>query len=75
MDKDNFDNMMKMKSITNIVDMKEERNSFSDAIEIEKLLKRNNTNIKKYFGALKDSEVLDEIEKCLEARKSVKFGV
>jgi len=36
-------------------------------------LRRKNANIKKYFEVLKDSEVLDEIEKCLEARKSARF--
>lgn len=56
-----------------LVEMKEERESFSDVIE--KLLERKNTNIRKYFGALKDSEVLDEIEKCLEARKTARFRV
>ena len=54
-----------------LVEMKEEGESFSDVIE--KLLKRKNTNIKKYFGVLEGSEVLDEIEKCLEARKSARF--
>ena len=56
-----------------LVEMKEEGESFSDVIE--KLLKRKNTNIKKYFGALRDSEILGEIEKCLEARKSARFRV
>jgi len=56
-----------------LVEMKEEGESFSDVIE--KLLRRKNTNIRKYFGVLKDSEVLDEIEKCLEARKSARFRV
>lgn len=56
-----------------LVEMKEEGESFSDVIE--KLLKRKNTNIKKYFGVLKNSEVLDEIEKCLEARKSARFRI
>ena len=56
-----------------LVEMKGGRESFSDVIE--KLLKRKNTNIKKYFGVLKDSEVLDEIERCLEARKTARFRV
>ena len=56
-----------------LVEMKEERESFSDVIE--KLLKRKRTDIRKYFGVLKDSEVLDEIEKCLEARKSARFRI
>ena len=56
-----------------LVEMKEERESFSDVIE--KLLKKKNTNIKRYFGVLKDSEVLDEIERCLEARKTARFRV
>jgi len=56
-----------------LVEMKEEGESFSDVIE--KLLKRKRTDIRKYFGVLKDSEVLDEIEKCLEARKSARFRI
>jgi len=56
-----------------LVEMKEEGESFSDVIE--KLLKRKRTDIRKYFGVLRDSEVLDEIEKCLEARKSARFRV
>jgi len=56
-----------------LADMKEGRESFSDVIE--KLLRRKNTNIKRYFGALKDSEVLDEIEKSLEMRKSARFRI
>ncbi|RLI75948.1 antitoxin [Archaeoglobales archaeon] len=56
-----------------LVEMKEGRESFSDVIE--KLLKKKNTNIKRYFGVLKDSEVLDEIERCLEARKTARFRV
>ncbi len=56
-----------------LVEMKGEGESFSDVIE--KLLRRKMTNIKKYFGILKDSYVLDEIERCLEARKSARFRV
>ncbi len=56
-----------------LVEMKEEGESFSDVIE--KLLKKKRTDIRKYFGVLKDSEVLDEIEKCLEARKSARFRI
>ncbi len=56
-----------------LVEMKEEGESFSDVIE--KLLKRKRTDIRKYFGVLKDSEVLDEIERCLEARKSARFRI
>ncbi len=56
-----------------LVEMKGEGESFSDVIE--KLLKRERANIKKYFGVLKDSEVLDEIERCLEARKSARFRI
>ncbi len=56
-----------------LAEMKEEGESFSDVIE--KLLKRKNTDIKKYFGILRDSEVLDEIEKCLKARKSARFRI
>ena len=56
-----------------LVEMKGEGESFSDVIE--KLLKRKRANIKKYFGVLKDSEVLDEIERCLEARKSARFRI
>jgi len=47
--------------------------SFSDVIE--KLLRRKNTNIKRYFGVLKDSEVLEEIEKSFEMRKSARFRI
>ena len=36
-------------------------------------LKRKNTNIRKYFGVLKGSEVLDEIERSLKTRKSARF--
>ena len=56
-----------------LTEMKDERESFSDVIE--KLLKRKNTNIKRYFGVLKDSEVLEEIEKSLEMRKSARFRI
>ena len=56
-----------------LVEMKEEGESFSDVIE--KLLKKRKINIKKYFGALRDSEVLDEIEKCLERRKAARFRI
>ena len=56
-----------------LVEMKEEGESFSDVIE--KLLRRKTINIRKYFGVLKDSEVLDEIERCLEARRSARFRV
>ena len=56
-----------------LASMKEEGESFSDAIE--KLLRRKSGNIRKYFGALKDSEILDEVEKILEMRKSAKFRI
>ncbi len=56
-----------------LAEMKEEGESFSDVIE--KLLKRKGTDIRKYFGILRDSEVLDEIEKCLEMRKSARFRI
>jgi len=56
-----------------LAEMKDERESFSDVIE--KLLKRKNTNIKKYFGVLKDGEVLDEIERCLAEVKILPFDV
>ena len=56
-----------------LTEMKDERESFSDVIE--KLLRRKNTNIKRYFGVLKDSEVLEEIEKSLEMRKSPRFRI
>ncbi|ADC65191.1 Protein of unknown function DUF217 [Ferroglobus placidus DSM 10642] len=56
-----------------LAEMKEEGESFSDVIE--KLLKKKNTNIKKYFGVLKDSEVLDEIEKILEMRRSARLRI
>jgi len=54
-----------------LAEMKGEKESFSDVIE--KLLQRKNTNIRKYFGVLKNSDVLNEIEKCLEARKLARF--
>ncbi len=56
-----------------LLEMKEEGESFSDVIE--KLLERKNTRISKYFGILRDGEVLDEIEKCLEARKSARLRI
>ncbi len=56
-----------------LVEIKEEGESFSDVIE--KLLRRKTTNIRKYFGILKDSDVLNEIERCLEARRSARFRV
>jgi len=56
-----------------LVEMKEEGESFSDVIE--KLLRRKTINIKKYYGILKDCEVLDEIERCLEERKSARFRI
>ncbi len=56
-----------------LAEMKDEKESFSDVIE--KLLKRKNIDIKNYFGILKDSDVLDEIEKSLEARKSARFRI
>ncbi|AAB89766.1 antitoxin VapB family protein [Archaeoglobus fulgidus] len=56
-----------------LLEMKDEEDSFSDVIE--KLLKRKKTDIRRYFGVLKDSEVLDEIEKSLNARKSARFRV
>ncbi len=56
-----------------LLEMKGEGESFSDVIE--KLLERRNTRISKYFGILRDGEVLDEIEKCLEARKSARLRI
>ena len=56
-----------------LLEMKEEGESFSDVIE--KLLERKNTRISKYFGILKDGEVLEEIEKCLESRKSARLRI
>jgi len=56
-----------------LLEMKDEEDSFSDVIE--KLLKRKKTDIRRNFGVLKDSEVLDEIEKSLNARKSARFRV
>ncbi|MDI3496691.1 antitoxin VapB family protein [Archaeoglobus sp.] len=56
-----------------LLEMKDEEDSFSDVIE--KLLKRKKTDIRRYFGVLKDSEVLDEIERSLNARKSARFRV
>ncbi|WP_290597156.1 MULTISPECIES: antitoxin VapB family protein [unclassified Archaeoglobus] len=56
-----------------LAEMKGEGESFSDVIE--KLLKRDKTSIKKYFGVLEDSEVLDEIEKTLAARKTARFRI
>ncbi len=56
-----------------LAEIKKEGESFSDVIE--RLLERKNVNLKKYFGALKDSEVLDEIEESLEMRRTTKFRV
>ncbi|WP_456369476.1 antitoxin VapB family protein [Geoglobus sp.] len=56
-----------------LLEMKGEGESFSDVIE--KLLERRNTSISKYFGILRDGEVLDEIEKCLESRKSARLRI
>lgn len=56
-----------------LVGMKDEGESFSDVIE--KLLNKKNINIKKYFGFLKDSEVLNEIEKYLDTRKKARFRI
>ena len=56
-----------------LLEMKGEGESFSDVIE--KLLERRNTRISKYFGILKDGEVLEEIEKCLESRKSARLRI
>ena len=40
--------------------LKEQGDSYSDVID--SLLKRKEMDLKKYFGCLKDSKVLDEIE-------------
>ncbi len=51
--------------------LKKEDESFSDVIE--KLAEKKKSDIREYFGALKDSRVLDEIEKdCKEIRKSAR---
>ncbi len=53
-----------------LADIKGEGESFSDVIE--KLLEKK-TDVRKYFGVLKDSETLEEIEKCLEMRKHARI--
>ena len=54
--------------------MKGEGESFSDVIE-KLLQKKRNVDIKKYFGVLKNSEVLDEIERYIEKRRLEKFRI
>ncbi|MDW8014193.1 MAG: antitoxin VapB family protein [Archaeoglobaceae archaeon] len=51
--------------------LKRENESFSDVIE--KLIERKEFKIENYFGILKESKVLDEIEKMLELRKSARL--
>jgi len=53
-----------------LVEIKGEGESFSDVIE--KLLEKK-VDISEYFGVLKDSETLEEIEKCLELRKRARI--
>ena len=53
--------------------MKRKGESFSDVIE--KLTKRRDTSISKYFGILRDSEVPEEVERCLESRKSARLRI
>ncbi|MFA5416595.1 MAG: antitoxin VapB family protein [Methanoregula sp.] len=55
-----------MKTITlrdevydNLIRLKQNNNSFSDVIEV--LLEKKTTDIEQYFGALRDSPVLDDI--------------
>jgi len=55
-----------MKTITlrdkvydNLVRLKQNNDSFSDVIEV--LLEKKTTDIEQYFGALRDSSVLDDI--------------
>jgi len=56
-----------------LADMKEESESFSDVIE--RLIKKK-FNFKEYFGILKDSDVLTEIEEySKEFRKSARFRI
>lgn len=57
-----------MKTITlrddvydNLVRLKQNEESFSDVIK--DLLERKNPDIEQYFGALRESPVLDEIER------------
>lgn len=57
-----------------LVNMKEGGESFSDVIE--KLLKRERFSIEEYFGALRESSVLDEImEYSRKARKSARMRI
>lgn len=51
--------------------LKRDNESFSDVIE--KLIERREFKIENYFGILKESKVLDEIEKMLELRKSARL--
>ncbi len=54
--------------------LKRENESFSDVIG--KLAKRKKSNLSDYFGALKNSKVLDEIEKdCKKVRASARSRV
>jgi len=53
-----------------LVEIKGEGESFSDVIE--KLLEKK-VDISEYFGVLKDSKTLEEIEKCLEMRKRARI--
>ena len=57
-----------------LVSVKEEGESFSDVID--KLFKMKKFNIEEYFGALKESSVLDEIkEYSCKSRKSARMRV
>ena len=54
--------------------LKEPGDSYSDVID--SLLKRKEIDLKKYFGCLKDSKVLDEIETfSAESRRNMRMRI
>jgi predicted CopG family antitoxin len=54
--------------------LKEPGDSYSDVID--SLLKRKEMDLKKYFGCLKDSKVLDEIEAfSTESRRNTRMRI
>jgi len=54
--------------------LKESGDSYSDVID--SLLKRKEMDLKKYFGCLKDSKVLDEIEAfSTESRRNTRMRI
>jgi predicted CopG family antitoxin len=54
--------------------LKEQGDSFSEVVD--SLLKRREMDLKKYFGYLKDSKVLDDIEAfSTEAQRNTRLGI